>query len=239
MRFRAVAFAAFLCAILPLEALRAQADLFSDPCQRRSNPAVRRMVRAGRIPAMTFGRLGWWRSATSFRWATGAPLEDERAADFHCRYQPSSAADYSKGTAWCEGVPGVGIGEVLLAMVEREGRVSIWVGEGRSDSAFATSNRPRRIRLSVFTTDRFDHLANLSFHDARNLRRVGQHEVELADTNGYQPLQLPTFTPVPFEWTEEDHHNEAGRWLVLAVEILSVYPGRPGVHTCISEITRP
>lgn len=239
MSLRAAVLAAFLCAVVPLEALRAQRELFSDPCQRHSNPALRQMVRSGRIPAMTFGRFGWWRSVTSFRWATGAPLEGEEAADFHCRYQPSSAADYSEETAWCEGLAGVGLGEVLLAMVGREGRVSIWVGEGRSDSAFATSNRPRRIRVSVFTTDQLHHLANLGFRDARNLRRVGQHEVELADTNDYQPLSLPTFTPVPFEWSEEDHDNEAGEWLVLAVEILSVYPGRPGAHTCISEITRP
>lgn len=238
MRFRAAGLAAFLCAIIPVASLQAQADLFSDPCQRHSNPSLRQMVRSGRIPAMTFGQFRWWRSATSFRWATGAPLEDEEAADFHCRYQPSSAADYSEETAWCEGVAGVGIGEVLLAMVGREGPVSIWVGEGRSDSAVAAGNRPRRIRLSVFTTDRFDHRTNLGFRDARNLRRVGQHEVELADTNGYQPLSLPAFIPVPFEWSEEDHLNEAGEWLVLAVEILSVYPGRPGAHTCISEIRR-
>ncbi len=237
---RATALAAFLCAILPPADLRAQRELYFDTCRRHSNPSLRQMVRAGRIPSMIFGfgKIGWWRSATSFRWATGAPLEDEERSDFRCRYQPLHAADYLEETAWCEGVPGVGIGQVLLAVVARDGPVSIWAGEGRSDSAFAASNRPRRIRLSVFTTDQFPFSNNFGFRDARNLRRGGEHEVELADTNGYQPLSLPAFTPVPFEWSEEDHLNEAGEWLVLAIEILSVYPGRPGAHTCISEITK-
>lgn len=233
---RATALAAFLCAALPLTDLCAQADLFSEPCRRRSNPSLRQVVRSGRIPSMTFGRYGWWLSATSFRWATGAPLEDEDSAEFRCRYQPRSATDYSEQTAWCEGVPGVGIGEVLLAMVGRDGPAWIWVGEGRSDSAFAASNRPRRIRLSVFTTNQFQHYNNLGFREARNLRRGGEHEVELADTNGYQPLRLSAYTAVPFQWSEEDHLNEAHEWLVLAAEILSVYPGRPGVHTCVSQI---
>ncbi|MEK7329455.1 MAG: hypothetical protein AAB113_01500, partial [Candidatus Eisenbacteria bacterium] len=238
---RSLACAICLALALAPSALRAQAQ--NDPCRRGSgNRALRAQLRAGAVPRVRWSEhtpWSWQSLATSFRWPDDpAPprgqtirgeLIDEHFTDaeWTCEYAGFRAWDVRHETAWCEGAAGDGIGEVVLALLEGE-EPEILVGDARSDSAFAASNRPRRVRVYLLLA-REQWGTPMEGSDWRRLRVLGTHVVELADTNEMRRLPLPTRRHVAQAMSDSDTH-------FVAVEIVSVYRGGLGRHTCISEI---
>lgn len=227
-----------LLAALSAAAAEARAQAQNDPCVRRGgNRVLPRQLRAGAVPRVRWSEetpWSWQALATSFRWPElegpprGESLEErlERAA-WSCQYAGKQAWDGRPETAWCEGVAGEGIGETVLAFAEGE-EVGILAGDAGSDSAFAASNRPRRVR--VYLLRALEDWGNpMDGADWRRLRVLGRHVVTLADANEFQPLPLPAPRAVARRMDESETH-------FVAVEILSVYRGAEGRHTCISEI---
>ncbi|MFP2928793.1 NADase-type glycan-binding domain-containing protein [Pyxidicoccus sp. 3LG] len=140
-----------------------------------------------------------------------------------CGYSAEKAMDGKPDTAWCEGAKGTGAGEVLLAKVEPGKPVSIWAGFGKSAQLHAANARPRKVRLAVLQARSAS--ASQSSIGYGGLTVAATGEVELKDVNDYQELKLPAFEP---------DSNAAGTF--VAIEVLSVYPGKKFTDLCISEL---
>jgi hypothetical protein len=143
--------------------------------------------------------------------------------EWTCMYGAQRAMDNDPKTAWCEGTKDDGIGEVVLAHVDPANPVRIWGGLGKSPALYAANSRPRKVRVTLLQGKRGDiSEVGVIFTD---LVAIGQHEVELKDTNGYQDLPLPKATLDP---------NAGGTF--VAIQILSVYRGAKYHDTCVCEI---
>lgn len=224
-----------LLALAPL-ALHAQGQ--TDQCRPGGgNRALKAQLAAGRIPRLRFEEST---PILNQRWATSmrvpppaviraagaAPLDVATAS---CEYGAGMLRDGDSTTCWCEGAAGPGVGELVITKLDPDQPARIRGGDQRGDSAFAASNRPRRVRLWVLEGD---DLGNpIEGEDWRRLRVAGGSAiVELRDVAGWQNLRLPRYALRPI--TSPDDSPT----IFVAIEILSVYPGREGAHTCISDV---
>jgi hypothetical protein len=220
--------------VLGAAALRAQGQ--SDPCRPGGgNRALRAQLTAGRIPRLRFAHeipVTYQQWATSMRVPPGAGqgVEDpfDRAAAT-CGYGAGKVRDGDSATCWCEGAAGPGVGELVLTKVDPAQPIDVRAGDQRSDSAWAASNRPRRVRVTILSGEDFGN--PIEGEEWRRLRVLGRHIVELRDTTGWQPLRIPVYLGRAAEASSDEE-----RALFVAIEILSVYRGREGVHTCIAEV---
>ena len=85
----------------------------------------------------------------AFRKAT--PCKKNTYARWTCRYSPDKAKDGNPKTVWAEGVPGSGIGEVLLVRVNATRPIEIWAWARRFGSA-SRRQQPATQRTSVRTS---------------------------------------------------------------------------------------
>lgn len=150
-------------------------------------------------------------------------------------YAPGKAVDGDHETAWVEDKPDFGKGEILMIDIDFTKQVSIWAGFGRSERLFLKNNRPKDIRVYLIEVkspvgDMFGGVHYMNFI----IRNISTYR--LADYNGYQVLDLPQISV-------EQHIAEAGTQfgidghnMLLAIEIISVYPGTDWNDTCITEI---
>jgi hypothetical protein len=152
--------------------------------------------------------------------------ENERTLSQHewtCGYSAERVSDGKPDTAWCEGAKGSGVGEVLLARVEPGRPMRIWAGYGKSEKLHAANARPRKVRVSVLQSRRFEgYQFGMGYFD---LTVAATGEVELKDVNGYQELKLPDFKA-----------DAEAKGTFVALEVLSVYPGAKYEDLCISEV---
>jgi hypothetical protein len=147
-----------------------------------------------------------------------------------CQYSADRLTDYDTSTAWCEGVPGDGIGEVVLfapgvGFQNEPVGFLIWTGFGKSEPLFRANGRPRQVRVLHLTSASDAHLVTTAQGETvyGDLRVVTTQLIELQDVNGWQRFPAPA--------------GAAARLgLVVAIEIRSVYPGSRHRDTCISEI---
>jgi len=150
----------------------------------------------------------------------------ERVAFQHawtCTYSAERANDGKPETAWCEGAKGNGVGEVLIARVRKGEPVELWAGLGKSAKLHAANARPRKVNVYVLEAGSMAaHQAGMGYGQ---VRVVAKGEVELKDVNGYQELKLPAYTPSP----------DAPATFV-AIEVVSVYPGKQYEDLCVSEL---
>ncbi len=202
-----------------------------EPCLRGAgNRLLASQLRAGAVPRLRHDEnrpRTWQGLASSFRWPDGPTPEDAfEHAYWTCAYTGYRAWDSEGNTAWCEGLPGDGIGEVVLAPVETDS-VQVVAGEAHSDSAFAASNRPRRVRVYLLhVRESWGGAGGAVWH---RLRVLGSGVVELRDTAEAQLLPLPAPRYVARAVSDLEIH-------FVAVQLLSVYRGGAGRHTCITDI---
>lgn len=143
--------------------------------------------------------------------------------EWTCGYSAQKVNDGKPETAWCEGAKGPGVGEVLVARVTAGQPVRIWTGFGKSPALHAANARPRKVILHVLEAQQKSY--GQSGNGYGGLTVVARGEVELADVNGYQELKLPSFTP-----------NPKAEGTFVALEVVSVYPGKKYQDLCISEL---
>lgn len=150
-------------------------------------------------------------------------------------YGPRRAMDGDTATAWCEGVEGYGVGEVVTVRVDTTSPVGIWTGFGRSAKDFQANSRPRKVRVWVLQAMGYDVTQTGEFY--KDVTALAFRDVELKDVNAWQPLPLPAHK---LRDLKNEHYPDGlipGSMLSLvAVEILSVYPGTRYTDTLISEV---
>ena len=142
-----------------------------------------------------------------------------------CTYSPAKAWDGNLSTAWVEGVPGPGIGQVIIVDINPFVDIKIRSGIAASQTLFEQNNRPRKVRFyllgvqfPIFTQSRLG---------LGGIKTLASFTHELPDRNQWYAVQP--------QWDAYRDDSEYSRYL-LAVEILSVYPGTKYDDTGISEI---
>lgn len=151
----------------------------------------------------------------------------ERYDAWTCMYSAYRAQDNDTKTAWSEGVPGAGIGELLMIPVGTAKQARIWIGFGKTTELFKRNNRPKRVRLTILQA--YGGGATQMGMAYSSLKYLASTEVDLADTNGWQTIALPdapaTGVPEHLIWAR-----------LLVIEILDVYKGTHYDDTLISEV---
>ena len=144
-----------------------------------------------------------------------------------CQYAPSKAWEGSLETAWVEGVPGPGIGEVLLIPLDPRERIAIRSGISKSQPLFEANNRPARVRFHLLEVERIN--AAEPFHFL-SIRQVASFDHSLLDRNEWQYIKP--------KWSPEDKVEKDRGWpqFILGIEILTVYAGTKFNDTAISEV---
>ncbi len=148
-------------------------------------------------------------------------------------YGPIRAFDGDTTTAWCEGVAGNGIGETVVVPVDATEPVRIWVGYGKSQRLWERNSRPRKVRVWVLQARKFG--VNENDRNFEDIRVLVSLVAELRDLNGWQDLPIPEFEPLPMD-SEDSDNLSVGSTTLVAIQILSVYPGSAYTDTLITEI---
>jgi len=147
-------------------------------------------------------------------------------AAWGCRYSPGQAADDDRDTAWCEGVDGPGIGQVLLVPIGKAAAAEIWNGYQKSEHLRTGNARPRRVRVTLLDVrgTSWDHTQMSDIATLGPIAVLGSDEATLKDVAGPQPLPLPAAERPP------------GDRALVGLEILSVYAGERYADTCVGDV---
>ena len=217
-----------------------QAQAYSGvACTGQGNPALKLWLNQGEIPnTIGNGYAFYEKWSTSLLAPTGTKPKvthnnnnfdtEEREAEemdlWTCLYSAYRAHDDDSKTAWCEGAANDGVGEVMMvSLVEPTPTVKIWAGYGKSATTFQNNNRPRKIKLTVLSAQMFGF--STSEQNSMTAKVIATGDAELKDVNGYQIVTLPAYN-----LADRDHK------VLVAIEILSVYPGSKFNDACVSEI---
>lgn len=150
-------------------------------------------------------------------------------------YGPGKCFDGKTDTAWCEGVEGDGIGEVVIAWVDVKRPVRIWSGFGKSQKTWQTNNRPKDIKVFIIQGEIVGQSVNGPNY---KMKVIGEKKLTLKDINGWQPLDLGEYNEIDVGYYKKlDSYELQKSNTFIAVQILSVYPGTKYKDTLISEIS--
>jgi hypothetical protein len=158
----------------------------------------------------------------------GQQMEDHEAylawADMYC---PLSLADGKLDTAWVAG--GKGVGETVLFPADATKGLRIANGFQRSENLYKKNSRPQAIRVFVLSARKDGGQYGDRYKD---IRVLASRDSRLEDRMGAQALALPDFA-LPAQGAS-DYPPIA---TLVAIQILSVYPGTVYADTCISEVS--
>jgi hypothetical protein len=134
---------------------------------------------------------------------------------FDQNYLPIYAADDEPGTAWVEGVPGLGAGEWLMfagPKLDKAEAFQIFLRNGlqASKRLFDANARLKQIRLEPL----------LLTADGKTAPAGAAVEVELKSVEGWQAVDVPVKGPVS----------------AVRLTIVSAYPGTKYEDTCLSDL---
>ena len=166
-------------------------------------------------------------------------VEWENTDRYNCwaaMYAAGSCTDGKTDTAWCEGVEGDGIGEVVIAKVDIEKPVKIWAGFGRSQSIWEKNNRPKDIEVYILKGENLGENVNDKNY---RLTAVAKKRLTLSDMNGWQPLDLSGYEGFRYgrAFGKEEYDFNSDDESFIAIKILSVYRGTKYRDTLITEIS--
>lgn len=160
------------------------------------------------------------------------------AAEAHHRYDPDRALDGDGGTAWCEGVPGPGLGEWIEVRPRLDPGLaarcwlvgfSVIPGVARDPGLWRANNRVRRLRISSCAHPEEGAEVDLSTY----LPGPGYPPRPLSDdprrAGTKYELEDEVFAPVGSKEHALAHERECFRLTILAVE-----PGTVD-DTCVGE----
>ena len=136
-----------------------------------------------------------------------------------CTYAAPAAVDGDLKTAWVEGAPGPGLGQVLLVPITSQ-KLEIAIGCSAAPEYFAMNNRPKDVEITLLNTTEKLAVQAGTVHVAGIVNTLA---VALEDTPDWQPLPLPP-------------HEGGDAQQFVAITFDSVYPGTTYQDTCISEI---
>ncbi|WP_036062218.1 NADase-type glycan-binding domain-containing protein [Leptospira noguchii] len=153
-----------------------------------------------------------------------------------CRFNAYKIQDDQEETPWCEGVSGVGIGEVIMgyADLENKGYFYILPGVNGFRKNLESYSRPSEIIVH--------YLLPLEVGAAQAGGKIfssviywGKQSVKLSAEPGYQKIEMPEYKEML------KHVKGLARvghpFVLVAIEIKSVIEGKENKeHTCIAEI---
>jgi hypothetical protein len=222
--------------MLFLIASMASAQVYTpSPCE--AAPSLSEQLQAGSISSVSaVGPRGVLAQSSSLRAPAGVALDPERARQVadevglalgrgglatvardlrSCGWGATQLVDGDRTTAWCEGAPGAGVGEVVLVPVSA-GALQIRNGHAASAEDFAAAGRVREVEVIALGAG---ELAPVQGLERTDLPVLGRRVVELEDTGRWQPLPLP---------------QVRGEIAFVALRIRSTTPGAE--HTCLSDV---
>ncbi|WP_161969123.1 NADase-type glycan-binding domain-containing protein [Leptospira interrogans] len=144
--------------------------------------------------------------------------------------------DTYEGTKWCEGVPGPGIGEVVVGLADLENKNYFYILPGAHGlrKLFESYSRPSEIVVHYLLPLE----VGISQAGGKILGEVvywGKQSVKLSAEPGYQKIEIPESKEML------KHVKGLARvghpFVLVAIEIKSVIEGKENKeHTCIAEI---
>jgi hypothetical protein len=223
------------------------------------NEALKAEVAKGSVSSLSFG------NGIRFNWASSVLLPatqmqstqdvygdiDEgddsfpEASDYSWKYSEWTStygavnlSDHSPATAWAEGESGPGIGEVVIASLDklqRGKKIRIWPGYGKSQALYLANNRPREVKLYLLETTCYAATPCCGLYTDLHVVLSWTHV--LADKNNYQEVSVPEPFPVRQATATKEPPCDYEPSYFIAIEILSVYKGTRYDDTCISEVS--
>lgn len=167
------------------------------------------------------------------------PKDPSKAIEWYkdtCRWTAYKVQDGEPYTRWCEGVPGPGIGEVVLAPIYLE-KDHFYITPGfYSPRVFEEYSRPKKIVVHYLLSSRIMPM-DFGGYVMEGVGYIQKQEVELSDISGSQKIHIQNHKDL-VEMAKEDR-GKVNRPLfgLVAIEIVSVTEGtKYKEHTCISEI---
>lgn len=198
-----------------------------------------------------FSLFAQWES-TSFSDAGGiysASSELEKPSNLMeiGRYSPRNLFDGNPASSWVEGEDGPGIGSYVLVGVPGPYRKYLIINNGyqASEGLFFKNNRVKDLKVSLYAGFTFDGRVSQFGFEADIMPMDESAIIPLGDTMGAQQIELPfdadevaAIREEGFKYYKNDYPEETGvrDFLVLKLEIISVYPGSRWDDTCIAGI---
>ncbi|UOG42869.1 NADase-type glycan-binding domain-containing protein [Leptospira noguchii] len=150
-----------------------------------------------------------------------------------CRFNAYKVQDQQEGTYWCEGVPGVGIGEVVAGYIGLENKNYFYIlpGDQYTRKTFESYSRPLEIVVHYLIPSKVDtsQAGGSMFLD---VVYFGKQSVTLSKDPGYQKIEIQ-----PYKEIMKELKGKEDPLVLVAIEIKSVIEGKENKeHTCIAEI---
>ncbi|EKP04493.1 hypothetical protein LEP1GSC018_0165 [Leptospira kirschneri str. 2008720114] len=227
-----------------------QVETLEDCFSKKSNVSLKNLNKLKHLDSVDgrFYSIGVNKPAAGMDWQTSfkfkkslskskpSGMSQNEWAGKTCGLNAYRTHDSRESTKWCEGVSGVGIGEVVMgyADLENKGYFYILPGDQYNIAEFESFSRPSEIIVH--------YLLPLEVGAAQAGGKIfssviywGKQSVKLSSEPGYQKIEMPEYKEML------KHVKGLARvghpFVLVAIEIKSVIEGKENKeHTCIAEI---
>ncbi|EKO50339.1 hypothetical protein LEP1GSC131_3446 [Leptospira kirschneri str. 200802841] len=150
-----------------------------------------------------------------------------------CLFNAYNVQDMQVGTFWCEGVPGVGIGEVVVGLMDLENKNYFYIlpGHQYTRKTLESYSRPLEIVVHYLLPGEIG-ISQSGGRIFTNVGYFGKQSVKLNSEPGYQKIEIQ-----PYKEILKEMKGKEEILVLVAIEIKSVIEGKENKeHTCIAEI---
>ncbi|MCG6167183.1 NADase-type glycan-binding domain-containing protein [Leptospira sanjuanensis] len=158
-------------------------------------------------------------------------------AEDTCRFNAYKIQDQQPGTFWCEGVPGTGIGEVVVGLADLENKNYFYIlpGHQYKRKTFESYSRPSEVVVHYLLPGATD-TSQAGGTMLLDVSYFGKQSVKLSAEPGYQKIEIQPYKDILKEM-KGMKVREGETLILVAIEIKSVIEGKENKeHTCIAEI---
>ncbi|EKO50305.1 hypothetical protein LEP1GSC131_0329 [Leptospira kirschneri str. 200802841] len=155
-------------------------------------------------------------------------------AEDTCLFNAYNVQDQQAGTYWCEGVPGTGIGEVVVGLIDVKNKNYFYILPGANGlrKNFESYSRPSEIVVHYLLPGEVG-TSQIGGTIFTNVSYFGKQSVKLNSEPGYQKLEIDSYKEI----LKATKGQEGEVLILVAIEIKAVIEGKENKeHTCIAEI---
>lgn len=155
---------------------------------------------------------------------------DKPAANAFGKYGAQNLFDRDKNTCWAEGVKGPGVKEyIYLDTPSNALGISIINGYAKSERMFKKNNRVKNIQITLYKLTHPKKGKITELYTPMKAKKISPpYKRQLKDSDSPQQIYFPK------QWKNLIKNNKT---TAIQIKILSVYKGRKGNDTCLSEIS--
>ncbi|QOI51822.1 NADase-type glycan-binding domain-containing protein [Leptospira interrogans] len=184
--------------------------------------------------------MAWQSSFRSFKDVSKIrPKDKQKEKDWvseTCGYSAYAAHDNYIGTMWCEGAPGVGIGEVVMGLADLKDKNYFYILPGRQSKRKFFESYSRPLDIDVH------YLVPMEVGTTQSGGKVfsevlywSKQSVKLSKDPGHQKIEIQPYKEIMK--SIQGNRNIDHPFVMVAIEIKSVIEGKENKeHTCIAEI---